>query len=130
METGVQVGGRTVTRGEASSFVLTLLIFNRHRIRNILPQRKESNPFPQVLLLSGSSLGPQRGCGPASPVTDEETEAGEVRDLLGRTLQPTSDTNGTQTLSACLQSPHLVHVWPLDATWTTCSFPKGWNPPP
>lgn len=82
-----------------------------------------------MLLLSGSSLGPQRGCGPASPVTDEETEAGEVSDLLGRTLLP-SHTNGTQTLSVCLQSPHFVHVWSLDATWTTCSFPKGWNPHP
>lgn len=120
---------------EVSSFVLILQLFSTdielgifcHRGRNKILFLSFLVEGEWVLLLLGSSQGPQRGCGPASLVTDEETEAGEVRDLPGRTMQPTGDTNGTQTLSACLQSPHLVHMSPLDATWTTCSFSKDWK---
>lgn len=50
--------------------------------------------------------------------TDEETEAGQVQGLPGRTTKAARSTGGIQILSAGLQSSRCGHALPLDATWT------------
>ena len=78
---------------EASSFVLTLLILTRHRIRKIYHEER-IKCFSSVALWKADApiiIKPSGTLGVTgshlSQFTDEETMVGEVQGLLGRTMR-------------------------------------------
>lgn len=113
------MGGGQRAEGElmaASSFEMTLLIFTRHRIRNILPIGENKTLFLSFLMKGRRSnhyeaLRTLRGAlVPPPQCTDEETKAGEVQGHPGRTTSAASGTGGILLASK-------IHTFAMHCPW-------------